>query len=501
MNGWLRLGAAYGKVPAQPSQFPGGGRTFVPGGPGVVALTNSTLSTPSGSLAVIGRTGLTLGAVGSAAARCMLLLNPYCAGATVILTGYEWLRVKPVDGGLKHDPGVLPETTPGWCNRGSTSANMYHEPRCDFGSSAASMQYSVAAVNTQCLNGSTKFSNAYGEAYTGWATRSYYKVFGTYRNYASNSNCTGDFTTSIVELLDSDTYVSGTATNCPASIDALNPANSIPAGAPVGPDNRCATGRYTSPYTVEQAADRYVQYPKPGASPSAWAADAIAAGETIPGDSLPASGTAPASGGSPAASSSNGTLTTQGPAVSSTTTTSTPATTTTSNGTTTTTPGSTVSTTTTTVPSYTWTFGGDEISYNTTNTTYTCSGAGACSSSNSSSVVTTTTTNGAPSTTAPEPTPDVCKTNPDSSGCAKLGTASGPDWTPTNNNISMTPASAWGAGDSACPAAQTLTLGGFAIPFDNTLMCQFFSGMRFAVLAAASIIAVMIFIGARGGAE
>lgn len=94
-----------------------------------------------------------------------------------------------------------------------------------------------------------------------------------------------------------------------------------------------------------------------------------------------------------------------------------------------------------------------------------------------------------------------CDKFPDSAGCAKLGTATAVAWDQTNQTITMTPAAPWGSDNGACPAPQTLTLGGFAVPFDNTLMCQFFSGMRFAVLAAASIIAVMIFLGARGGAE
>jgi hypothetical protein len=36
-----------------------------------------------------------------------------------------------------------------------------------------------------------------------------------------------------------------TVTQCPASVDASNPANSIPAGRPPGLDGKCATGRYS----------------------------------------------------------------------------------------------------------------------------------------------------------------------------------------------------------------------------------------------------------------
>lgn len=46
-----------------------------------------------------------------------------------------------------------------------------------------------------------------------------------------------------------------TLTQCPASIDALNPANSIAAGGPVGYDGKCRTGRYTDPKSETQAGD------------------------------------------------------------------------------------------------------------------------------------------------------------------------------------------------------------------------------------------------------
>lgn len=51
-----------------------------------------------------------------------------------------------------------------------------------------------------------------------------------------------------------------TETKCPASVDASNPANSIPAGAPVGVDGKCATGRY-QPKTPEQVAAQVAKDP------------------------------------------------------------------------------------------------------------------------------------------------------------------------------------------------------------------------------------------------
>lgn len=471
-NGWLKLGAAYGKVPAQPAQFPGGVRTFVPVSGGAVALTNSVLSTPSGSLAVIGRTGLSAAAIGTAAARCLMMMNPYCAGAAIILTGYEWLRVKPNAGGLVLDGGQAPTSTQGYvytCNGGTFNTGQGGNP------------------NLACLPLAEPYARyVYRDPYYGpnggwgWINQ----PTCAWQPTDTSGSCSGTWSTSQGPQAVSVYWTRATQTNqeCPAYIDALDPANSKPAGSPVGPDGKCASGQYSG-ILPAAAGDRFAQYPKPGQSLPDVAKDAISGGETVTGDSLPSSGPA----------------TTQGPAVSSTTSTSSPPTTTTTNGTTTTTPGTTTTTTTTTTPSYTWNYGGDQITYDTTTTTQTCTGANSCNTSNA---VTTVVTNSPAAATPPtEPTPDVCKTNPEAAGCAKLGTATGPDWTPTNNTITMTPASAWGAGDSSCPAAQTITLSGFAIPFDNTLMCQFFSGMRFAVLAVASIIAVMIFIGARGGAE
>lgn len=94
-----------------------------------------------------------------------------------------------------------------------------------------------------------------------------------------------------------------------------------------------------------------------------------------------------------------------------------------------------------------------------------------------------------------------CEKTPDIVGCAKLGDPVDVPWAEETRNVSMAPQSPWGAGDASCPTPPTVTVGGQSVTIDNTLVCQFFSGIRFAVLAMATLLAVMIFIGARGGSE
>jgi hypothetical protein len=102
-----------------------------------------------------------------------------------------------------------------------------------------------------------------------------------------------------------------------------------------------------------------------------------------------------------------------------------------------------------------------------------------------------------PNSTTGAVTPDYCLQHPNRAGCSELGDVEGPDWLPTEKQIELVAESPWGSDNAACPAPRTIVLGGRQYQWEWTLVCQFFSGIRFAVIAAAWVSAVMIFIGSR----
>lgn len=140
-----------------------------------------------------------------------------------------------------------------------------------------------------------------------------------------------------------------TVTQCPASIDALDPAYSVPAGSPPGPDGKCPTGRYNpiDAATAQSRMDAYADFSK---------ASNVLNKVLENGGTISVSGERDLSG----TSSVVGTPTTS----------------------TTTNPDGSVTTTTTT-PSISYTYNGNTISVtnNSTTTTTTCTAAGSCSSS------------------------------------------------------------------------------------------------------------------------
>jgi hypothetical protein len=95
------------------------------------------------------------------------------------------------------------------------------------------------------------------------------------------------------------------------------------------------------------------------------------------------------------------------------------------------------------------------------------------------------------------PTRDPCIDNPKRAGCAELGDVDSPDWDPTEKQIELNAESPWGSDSASCPPPRIITLGGRQYSWEWTLVCDFFSGVRFAVIASAWIAAVMIFLGAR----
>jgi hypothetical protein len=234
---------------------------------------------------------------------------------------------------------------------------------------------------------------------------------------------------------------------CPAVVDFSNPMYSQP-GGPAMPDGKCPTGRYNRPLSFDQAGTKFSAYPP--SDPSSVARDVIDRGAEI--DATP--------GGI------------EGPA----TQTGTPTSTTTTN------PDGTSKTETKT-PSYQYSYGPSSVTYNTTVTTVI---------NNAGNITTTTTTTNNTPKQDPE---DPCVKNPDTVGCAKMDQPSGPELEKQEKPVSVTPDAGWGADAGSCPAPIQATVLGQAVTIDNTLVCQFLSGVRFAVIGMCGLAATLIFLG------
>lgn len=95
---------------------------------------------------------------------------------------------------------------------------------------------------------------------------------------------------------------------------------------------------------------------------------------------------------------------------------------------------------------------------------------------------------------------DFCIDNPKRAGCSELGNVEPPEWNPDEKPVELKAEAPWGSDSASCPPPRIITLGGRQYAWEWTLVCDFFSGVRFAVIASAWIAAVMIFLGARNDA-
>lgn len=246
----------------------------------------------------------------------------------------------------------------------------------------------------------------------------------------------------------------GTMQTCPASIDALNPAWSIPAGSPPGADGKCATGRYNA-VSPEIAGQRLGQYGdatrmKPF---SQWLLDR--------GATIPVAAPRNITGVSPASATSAPITSTQTNA-----------------------DGSTVTTTKT--PTTTFTASGDTVTYSTTyeTVTQTCTGANSCS--------TTTTNTTTPGAAQEADQKSDCDKHPNAIGCSEYGTPSTEKVTGTEKPVSFTPVS---FGEASCPAPVTFEAYG-THTFEFAPMCDAaVTWVRPVVLVIAAALGAFIFIG------
>jgi hypothetical protein len=100
-----------------------------------------------------------------------------------------------------------------------------------------------------------------------------------------------------------------------------------------------------------------------------------------------------------------------------------------------------------------------------------------------------------------EKTPDLCEKNPDILACAKPDFDT-PDSDPLDTKdkpISIAPDTGWGSDNAACPAPRHLAFSN--VEFTFTTYCDFMSGIRPVVIAAAWLAAAFILLGFKGSSE
>lgn len=243
-----------------------------------------------------------------------------------------------------------------------------------------------------------------------------------------------------------------TVTRCPAVIDPLDPSKSYPEGHDKTPDGKCRTGRYSTPNPGSLA-------PRFEGAPDSLKERAPDIGKDIAErgiDLTPHAGPQSLSGpdkvpGTPSS------ITTTGPNGEPQTTTKTPV---------------------------------HNVTYNTQTNYY------------SWTTVTTTTNNyGAPTTVEEKPPDDIpptdCEVNPEAIGCQKLGPLPEVAEIPkVEVPVAIAPDSGWGAATGSCPSPKTITVLGQSMQLSWEPVCDFANGIRWIVIALASMSAAWILMGA-----
>lgn len=96
----------------------------------------------------------------------------------------------------------------------------------------------------------------------------------------------------------------------------------------------------------------------------------------------------------------------------------------------------------------------------------------------------------------PKEQADFCKKNPQSIACQELGELKPEEFTPVEKSFNITPQSPWGSGDAQCPAHKVMNLTtGSTVTLSYQPACDFFRGVRPAVLALALLAALYIALG------
>ncbi|MFM5080547.1 virulence factor TspB C-terminal domain-related protein [Aeromonas veronii] len=96
----------------------------------------------------------------------------------------------------------------------------------------------------------------------------------------------------------------------------------------------------------------------------------------------------------------------------------------------------------------------------------------------------------------PKEQTDFCKKNPQSIACQELGQLEQEPFDPIEKPFQITPQNPWGSGDAQCPAPKVMQLStGSIATLSYQPACDFFRGVRPAVLALAMLAALYIALG------
>lgn len=92
--------------------------------------------------------------------------------------------------------------------------------------------------------------------------------------------------------------------------------------------------------------------------------------------------------------------------------------------------------------------------------------------------------------------PSFCEANPQSIACAEMGSLEQEPFDPVEKPFQITPQNPWGSGDAQCPAPKVMQLTtGSTVTLSYQPACDFFRGVRPAVLALALLAALYIALG------
>lgn len=375
------------------------------------------------------RTGVPPAAISRAAAIALKTLAPVAVGIE-LWDLFKDIGVTPDGGGgLLADPGAGEQTQTTYCTSSYSAWPSKVHSQCGATPTAAAMAW--AAVENALPDGVFPWGNA--QVRVGSCTSTQCAME---RRITPNPFVAWDY----LGIGESSAGI------CPASIDASNPANNIPEGAPKMPNGKCQTARYNhQPILPDVAGDRLeAEAPPDGETLRRLAEDVLNRDVPIQGIT-PQSGTGPTSvPGTPKVT------TTQNP------------------------DGSTVTTTKT--PTTHYTYNGDTVNYTITTVTVT----------NNAGDITTVTEG-----TTPEET-DQCKNAPDSLGCAKMGApgTEAPQW--QTRDVIFAPEDLGFSG--ACPSPESWDVFGMTLTWGYEPICDIAPFIRFALLAFAGIGAISIVI-------
>lgn len=414
------------------------GRNSGPG-PAGAATVNDTMRIPLAGRDLVVTSSRTVprAAILTAGALAVRAL-PAVAVGVALWDMWDSVRVRPDgSGGLVLDEGVPQESVGGFrCGIGFEGATAFE---------ACSLRY--PGTTPECTDGGSTITcyNTYIHHCLLVSGGPHYQCTW-YQRRVVTTKSTGAQTIHDPYNQGTLTASAQTITRCPASVDALNPANSLPAGLPVGPDGLCRTGRYNTPIAAPDAAARLGQFDPPGdAELPGLVDDILSRGQPIEGASPRTLSGPPSSAGQPT------TTVEQKPN------------------------GGTITTTKT--PTIVYTYEGDQVTWNITTTTVI----------NNEGDVTTIT-----ESTAPEPAEDECARFPERIGCAKLGDIDdeSPQW--QTRDVPLTVLDLGFSG--ACPAPVTWSVFGLSLTWGYQPVCDVAPMIRVAFLLMASIASIGIVV-------